>query len=29
MPGAAMSTGDVDKSLPLGALATVLSELIV
>ena len=29
MPGAAMRTGEVDKSLPLGALATHLAELIV
>jgi two-component system chemotaxis response regulator CheB len=29
MPGAAMRTGEVDKSLPLGALASHLAELIV
>ena len=29
MPGAAMRTGEVDKSLPLGALAAHLAELIV
>lgn len=29
MPGAAMRTGEVDKSLPLGALASYLADLIV
>ncbi len=29
MPGAAMRTGEVDKSMPLGALGTHLAELIV
>jgi len=29
MPGAAVRTGEVDRTLPLGALATYLSELIV
>jgi two-component system chemotaxis response regulator CheB len=29
MPGAAMRTGEVDKSLPLGALSSHLAELIV
>lgn len=29
MPGAAMRTGEVDKSLPLGGLATHLADLIV
>ncbi|MDB4974144.1 MAG: Chemotaxis response regulator protein-glutamate methylesterase CheB [Myxococcaceae bacterium] len=29
MPGAAVRTGDVDKTLPLGALAAYLAELIV
>ena len=29
MPGAAVRTGEVDKSMPLGALGTHLAELIV
>ena len=29
MPGAAMRTGEVDKSMPLSTLATHLSELVV
>ena len=29
MPGAAVRTGEVDKTLPLGALAAYLAELIV
>jgi two-component system chemotaxis response regulator CheB len=29
MPGAAMRTGEVDKSLPLPALSSYLAELVV